>query len=195
MPSIILKLFLLFITFFTLQGYAQTKRDSKHPLLDKYYPRAEKDTSANVTAAPKPTPQFVQPPVIAPVPPSTPAPAPIVTTTVNESINSAPLPNQKISTGTIIHDTLAMTKTIPEVVPKPETKIVAETIPSSSVTSVASSNTTVSTPLLVPVQTVVPPRAVSSAPYIDTRLGSSTQAYDTWKKNNNGAGSVTTSVK
>ncbi len=66
MQSKILKLSFIFIAFFSLQGYAQTKKKSSHPLLDKYYPRAEKDTSANVTAAPKPTPQFVQPPVINP---------------------------------------------------------------------------------------------------------------------------------
>jgi hypothetical protein len=34
-----------------------------------------------------------------------------------------------------------------------------------------------------------------SPPYMDTRLGSSTKQYDTWEKNANGAGSVTTSPK
>ncbi len=94
----------------------------------------------------------------------------------------------------MIQDTLAINKTIPEKVPEPETKIVAETIPSSTVTNVAVSNTAVSTPALVPAPKIIQPKPVPGKPY-DTRLGSSTPAYDTWTKNNNGAGSVTTSVK
>ena len=35
----------------------------------------------------------------------------------------------------------------------------------------------------------------ASPPYMDTRLGSSTKQYDTWEKNANGAGAVTTSPK
>ncbi len=194
MQSKKLTLFFIFIAFFSLQGHSQTKKESNHPLLDKYYPRAEKDTGANVTTAPKPTPQFVQPPVVSPALPSPATPAPIITTTVNAPITTAPLPGQKIASGTMIQDTLVIAKTIPESIPQPETKIVAETIPSSTVTKVAASNTPVSTTTLVPAQKVVQPRPSSTTPY-DTRLGSSTQAYDTWKKNNNGAGSVTTSVK
>jgi hypothetical protein len=45
---------------------------------------------------------------------------------------------------------------------------------------------------------IVPAKAQTQAPstpYNDTRLGSSSPLYDTWEKNNNGAGSVTTSPK
>jgi hypothetical protein len=46
----------------------------------------------------------------------------------------------------------------------------------------------------IPVQKAIP-QQVPSEIYRDTRLGSSTPQYDTWKKNNNGAGSVTTHSK
>ena len=46
-----------------------------------------------------------------------------------------------------------------------------------------------------PVQKKVQTQPVPGHPYRDTRLGSSTSAYDTYEKNNNGAGSVTTSPK
>lgn len=42
-----------------------------------------------------------------------------------------------------------------------------------------------------PVQTMPAQKQI----YMDTRLGSSTKQYDTYEKNNNGAGSVTTSPK
>jgi hypothetical protein len=53
--------------------------------------------------------------------------------------------------------------------------------------------TTVTAQVAAPakVQTKPPP----PSPYLDTRTGSSTPQYDTWDKNNNGAGSVTTSPK
>ncbi|MEO6638018.1 MAG: hypothetical protein ABIN25_07060 [Ginsengibacter sp.] len=192
-------MFFIFLAFFSLQAYSQDTKESSHPLLDKYYPRAEKDTSANVTAAPQPTPQFVQPPVAAPIvtppPPPPPQPAPVATTTVSAPINNATLPVEKIATGTILRDTLTINKTIPETVPQPETQIVAETIPSLNTTNVPVTNQPVVTGVLVPAQKVIQPRPASTTPMMDTRLGSSTPAYDTWKKNNNGAGSVTTSVK
>ena len=196
MQSKIPKLFFLFIVLFSLSGYSQTKKESKHPLLDKYYPRAEKDTNTTVTAAPQPVPQSVLPPVIKPVTPAPPVPAPIVTTTVTDRITTAPLPGATITPGaTQIQDTLAITKTTPVNIPQPETTIVSETIPSSTVTNTAAATNPVSAAATLPVQKIVQPRLAPSTPYMDTRLGSSTPAYDTWKKNNNGAGSVTTSVK
>lgn len=195
MPGKILKLFFIFILLFSLGGYSQTQKESDHPLLDKYYPRAEKDTGAAITAAPPPVPQSVQPPIIKPVPPAPPVPVPIVTTTVADPIIAAPLPGATITPGaTQIQDKLAITKTTPVNIPQPETTIVSETIPSSTVTDAATANKPISAAATLPVQKIVPPRPAPSTP-LDTRLGSSTPAYDTWKKNNNGAGSVTTSVK
>lgn len=196
MQSKILKLFFLFIVLFSLDGYSQTKKDSKHPLLDKYYPRAEKDTSATVTAAPQPVPQSIQPPVIKPVPPAPPVLAPIVTTTATDRITTTPLSGATITPGaTQIQDTLAITKTTSVYIPEPETTIVAETIPSSTVSDAAAADKPISAATTLPVQKIVQPRLAPPTPYTGTRLGSSTPAYDTWKKNNNGAGSVTTSVK
>ncbi len=40
-----------------------------------------------------------------------------------------------------------------------------------------------------------PAKKPPQEPYVDTRLGSSTPQYNTYEKNNNGAGSVTTSPK
>lgn len=190
-----MKLFFIFIVLFSLGGYSQTKKESDHPLLDKYYPRAEKDTNATVTATPQPVPQSVQPPVIKPVPAVTPVPEPVVTTKVSDAISTTPLPGPTIiPAATQIQDTLAIVKTTPLNIPPPETTVVAETIPSSAVSDAATTTKPISTATTLPVQKIVQPRPAPGKPY-DPRLGSSTPAYDTWKKNNNGAGSVTTSAK
>jgi cytoskeletal protein RodZ len=47
----------------------------------------------------------------------------------------------------------------------------------------------------LPVQAKVQTQPAPTPQLFDTRLGSSSPLYDTWKKNNNGAGSVTTSPK
>jgi hypothetical protein len=72
------------------------------------------------------------------------------------------------------------------------------TQPGVSTTPAISDTTAINKPSTV----VVPPPAQKvytppppSPPLMDTRLGSSTKQYDTWEKNNNGAGSVTTSPK
>ncbi len=120
MQSKILKLFFLFIVLFSLSGYSQTKKESKHPLLDKYYPRAEKDTSTAVASAPQPVPQSVQPPVTKPVPTAPQVPAPIVTTKVSDAITTTLLPGAAITPGaTQIQDTLAFIKTTPVNIPDP----------------------------------------------------------------------------
>ena len=70
-----------------------------------------------------------------------------------------------------------------------------ENISSITTQSTVTSTTAVNTPTTVtrdvPVQTTAP----SGPLYRETRLGSSTPQYDTWQKNANGAGSVTTSPK
>jgi len=70
----------------------------------------------------------------------------------------------------------------------------AETIPSITTKPTITSTTAVNTPTTI-ARIVSVPKAPPSQPYVDTRLGSSTPQYDTWDKNANGAGAVTTSPK
>ena len=51
------------------------------------------------------------------------------------------------------------------------------------------------TTVQVPVQKKIQTSPTSTIPYIETRLGSSSKLYDTYEKNNNGEGAVTTSPK
>ncbi len=169
----ILKLFTTFLVLFSLQSYSQTTEASKHPLLDKYYPRAEDDTTATIVTKPAPVVNQVsgiKPAAITPITSTSPVPA--------------------------VTDTIAAIKPTNTAVPLPETKLISKTIPATSVTDTTTDirpiNTAVT--LTIPVQTKIEPKPPTT-PYVDTRLGSSTPAYDTWEKNNNGAGSVTTSPK
>jgi len=67
---------------------------------------------------------------------------------------------------------------------------------SPSITTTTSINKTTTVTVQAPAQKIqVQPTQPPPSPYMDTRLGSSTKQYDTWEKNNNGAGSVTTSPK
>ena len=92
------------------------------------------------------------------------------------------------------------------------TPVAPPTTPAASETPLTSPEPvpTVSTtaPAIAPATTlnkpapIAPPAAVKKAAgqpgpslYSETRLGSSTKQYDTWEKNKNGAGSVTTSNK
>lgn len=87
------------------------------------------------------------------------------------------------------------TTPVPESKPIPETTPVAEAKPVTAVTDTTAINKPTTTPVpIVPVQKKVQPKP-AAAPYNENRLGSSTPQYDTWEKNNNGAGSVTTSPK
>ena len=70
----------------------------------------------------------------------------------------------------------------------------AESIPSLTTKPAITATTTVNTPTTI--TRIVPVQQAPPAPAnMDTRLGSSTPQYDTWKKNANGAGAVTTSPK
>lgn len=96
---------------------------------------------------------------------------------------------------------IAATKIAPGTTPvleaktTPETTPVAETKPVPAVTDTTAINKPITTPVpMVPVQKKVQPKPAGT-PYNENRLGSSTPQYDTWEKNNNGAGSVTTSPK
>src|SRR4029079_10596746 len=51
MQNKLVKLLIIFILLFSFRGVAQTTEKSKHPLLDKYYPRAENtDTGKAITS-------------------------------------------------------------------------------------------------------------------------------------------------
>jgi hypothetical protein len=150
-------LLLILTVLFSLQGFSQATEPSEHPLLDKYYPRAQVvDTNKAVG------------------------------TQITSSSQTKPVSATSISTSPkrLVVTTVATDTTTRS----------AETIPSITTKPVITSTTAVNTPTtiarIVPVQ-----KAPPSQPYVDTRLGSSTPQYDTWDKNANGAGAVTTSPK
>ena len=158
-------LFFMFVTLFSLQGFSQNTDKSEHPLLDKYYPQAQKpntDTNKAITTQIKPATQTK--PVSA-----------------NSTLSSQTNKPAVIPTA------------LPEV-PPTTTTVGALTTTSAATTSPGATTiqTTATKPVFkaAPITNVAPP-----PPIMDTRLGSSTKAYDTWQKNNNGAGSVTTSPK
>ncbi len=100
-----------------------------------------------------------------------------------------------------------------QIKPVPETKsapaMTTTTVPTvSTVSAVKPVPSVIAKPGLKDTNTINKPTAITTQvpvqkiptqplppPYRDTRLGSSTKQYDTWEKNNNGAGSVTTSNK
>ena len=168
----------IFLIIFSIQSFGQDSTyKSAHPKMDKYYPRPQKtqvlDNNAEATPA-KPITSTSQAPVMAT------APAP------TNTVASPPVP----------------TVTAPTPPPEPQIEVgpaVTSTPVEPSGTKLNSSNS-VSAPATVTVTTPVPktvsqPKAPPAPPYMDTRLGSSSPQYDTWEKNNNGAGSVTTNSK
>ncbi len=178
----IIKLPVLLLLLFSSNGFAQTT-PSLHPKMDKYYPQAQKtqvldnnaDTSALIPAPARPVTQA--------------SPAPSVTTapvSQNSVVNSAPAVKPNIPAP-------AESETPPAVTSTPVTIAPSNTMVNNS--------TTVKTPAAVtlnkPVQQVVPQSTTPFDPasLFTTRLGSSSPQYDTWQKNDNGAGSVTTHSK
>lgn len=194
---------LLFFVFFSTQGFTQTdttsqtdttKQKSLSPLLDKYYTRPKEDPVAKkpivkskgvqqqTVKTPAPAKQvpieekrltFPTParPAIATTPPlpdsatTVVAEAPVMTAPVSEPVITAPL-----SKGTIVADT-KISKTVTDT-----TKITRPVITSTAA---------------LPPKTTIPKPQGFKRP----RLGSSSPLYDTYEKNNNGAGSVTTLPK
>jgi hypothetical protein len=152
-----IKLLVILILLFSLQGFSQTTEKSKHPLLDKYYPQIQNtDTIKAVTTQIKPVPETKS--------------TPVVTSTTVPAVTTAP----------------AMTTTT-----------TMTTSPAVTTTPALTTTTTINKPTTVTAQT--PVQKVQTQPVpppsMDYRLGSSTKQYDTWEKNNNGAGAVTTSPK
>ena len=135
--------------------------------MDKYYPQPKSAEPAPVVKAPaNPTP------VINPVAETKPQATPIDTSTTTQPT-------------TIIQ---------PEkpVAPIAETENIAVKTPDVVADTAAIKNTGTVAPK--PVQKTVQSKPATT-PYNPNRLGSSSPLYDTWEKNNNGAGSVTTGSK
>lgn len=178
----IINFFITFLLAFSLTGFSQSNENSDHPLLDKYYPQKQRTDTNKVisnqikrTTVARPAQPLTTSPVV------TPKPVVNIPTIVNDT--SAPV------TPVVITTTLPSITTTSAVTSTPD----ATTISASSTTPVVNKPDTVLTRTVVQqkVQAQTPP----APPYMDTRLGSSTKQYDTWQKNSNGAGSVTTSPK
>lgn len=173
----------LLVVLFSSQGFSQTTEKSEHPLLDKYYPQLQKpkvDTNRAITN------QINQEPQIKSLPPVTnvsdPASKPLVTAAI------------------IPADTTSATSSVTTTVPSVTTKSAINNT-NSNVTTVSPLSTKLvinkqdTVTAKMPVQQITPPQQAPTQPYMDTRLGSSSPQYDTWEKNDNGAGAVTTSPK
>jgi len=160
-------LLIIFSLLLSLQGFSQTEEKSLHPLLDKYYPRPEPtDTNRTVSTQIKPVPETK---------PST------AGKTVS-SLTTAP----------------SLTAPVETITPADTTTQSVSKVPGMATTPTVTSTTSVNKPTTVtavPVPKKVQPQPAPTSSYTDTRLGSSTKSYDTWEKNSNGAGSVTTSPK
>jgi len=163
------QLLIIFVVLFSLQGFSQTTEKSAHPLLDKYYPQKQSAPASTVEAAPA-----------EPVSP------------VNPVTATKQITNTK--TVTAVTDTTTIEKPLKTTVSVSPTKIISETKPAPVVTDSIALNKLVKTPLAEPVPKKNQPKPAGN-PYMDTRLGSSSPLYDTYEKNNNGAGSVTTGAK
>ena len=175
----IIKLTLTFVLLCSLQGFSQTTEKSEHPLLDKYYPR-NTDTPKAATTQINPEPETKPAPTITnTVVPATPT-APAITTTVAPAVPTAPVMPATAE---------------PAEVPTGISSVTTPTVTAQPAMTTAT--TTINKPTMVAPK--IPTQKISSQPppppYRDTRLGSSTKQYDTWEKNSNGAGSVTTSPK
>ncbi|MDQ2718380.1 MAG: hypothetical protein M3Z26_01275 [Bacteroidota bacterium] len=165
----IIKLAIAFFVLFSFQGFSQAPEKSDHPLLDKYYPQKQ---NVNTTKA-----EVNQINPISQTKPIETKPAPVATIT--------PVPAATTTTATATPVPVAALPTITNV-PELTTKPVA-----------ATTTNTIIKPTAITAQAPIKKLSGQPAPppYMDTRLGSSTKQYDTWEKNNNGAGSVTTSSK
>jgi hypothetical protein len=174
------------LVFISMQASSQVIIDtvkSLHPKMDKYYPQPLKTrviyaADSNSVSPTRPVTQ------VQPAPTMTTAPA-----TQNTVVN--PTPQVKPNTPPQVD---------PETTPAPAVTSTAVTVEPSN-TTVTNSNT-VTTPAAVTVNRPVQPKPTpQGSAYVDpaslftTRLGSSSPQYDTWEKNNNGAGAVSSQSK
>lgn len=154
---------------------------SVHPKMDKFYPQPVKTrviyaADSNSTTPTRPVTNVQAAPLITNSP-----------TNQNTVVN--PAPQVKPNTPAPVEP-----QTTPAVTSSPVAVQPSNTTVNNS--------TTVTTPAPVTVNKPVLPKPVAPAShYVDpaslftTRLGSSSPQYDTWEKNNNGAGAVTTHSK
>lgn len=175
------KLVLLFGIIFTVVSSQTFGQDSTiksvHPKMDKYYPRPQEAPKLNNEAATPASPAL----------PSQRTPTIINQPSNNTVVSPSPsiVPNEQATEMPAIEAGPAVTNT-PVTVQPSDTKLNA----SNSVTAPPSVTVTVPAP-----KVISKPKAPPEPPYMDTRLGSSSPQYNTWEKNNNGAGSVTTNPK
>jgi len=181
MQSRIITLLIIFVVLFSIQGFSQTTEKSEHPLLDKYYPQKQHDDT-NKTIANQIKPVFQTKPPSAVTNVAGLKTKPVATTTTIPADTLTTIPDVTTTTVPSVTTTSSLTTT-PDVT----------TIAAPTTTPVVNKPDTVTA--RIPVQEKVQPLRAPTHPYIDTRLGSSTPQYDTWEKNSNGAGSVTTSPK
>ncbi|KAA9037188.1 hypothetical protein FW778_17320 [Ginsengibacter hankyongi] len=184
MYKIVRILLAVFFISFSIQGFSQDTEKSEHPLLDKYYPQAQKpkpDTNKAITNQIQPVYQVKPTPSARNI--SSPTKKPVLTATIipADTMSEKPAPATKIVPA--VTNTTAITAPVADV----------STVSGPSNKPAINKQDTITAKL--PVQRIVQPQRAPTQPYMDTRLGSSTPQYDTWKKNNNGAGSVTTSPK
>ena len=176
------KLILLFGILFNVVSSESFGQDSTiksaHPKMDKYYPRPQETREINNDVATPAVP--ILPAQQRPTTTTQPA---TNNTVVSPSPSLTPTPQAtempEIEAGPTVTST-------PITVQPSDTKLNA----SNSVTAPPSVTVTAPAPKVVP-----KPKAPPEPPYMDTRLGSSSPQYNTWEKNNNGAGSVTTNSK
>lgn len=170
------KMVFIFVVLFCLHGFSQTPQESTHPLLDKYYPRPKVDTPETVIIQ-RPAPETPVPQKI--VPEKTITNPPPVKPSVAEKI----VPESKPVA--VVSDSAVITKPVEPVVSAPTTPAVST--PVAPVAATQQVQPVVAAPKPVP--------SKPATPYNRERLGSSSPLYNTWEKNNNGAGSVTTGSK
>lgn len=167
-----MKLTVILVVIFSYQGFSQTTEKSSHPLLDKYYPQPKTETREVVSPAGVP----VTPPPATVVPQKA-----IVTPAQTPTVNVSPTP-EPTTTVTIVRPTVDTTMNTTTVDLKNTTPVITN------------QPTVVATPAAAPAPVVVAPPPPDSK-YNRSRLGSSSPQYNTWEKNSNGAGSVTTHSK
>lgn len=162
----------------SFSALCQTTDSSSHPKLDAF--RKLKQNSRQTT-------------VVEPASGS-PATTNIDNNTATPAGASAGTDNNATPTGNSSSNT---SKTLPapnnEVTATPKDNTPSQASPTANSNTTSGSSTTSANQNQNPQQAQTP--AEEKSIFFDSRLGSSTKQYDTYKKNNNGAGAVTTSPK
>ena len=198
MKNLLIIVPILFLVLFSIKGFSQTdttEQKSSTPLLDKYYPRAKKDTLANKTL-PKSTgvnkPAVVNAPQTPLAPQKISEKKPLVVAPINLP---APAPELPAPVPVVpVQDTLVtVIAEAPVISPISNTQIANQSTP----VQIQSDTAQIKIPVINTVVAPPPKKSVSQpeTPYRSNRLGSSSPLYRTWEKNKNGAGSVTTMPK